>query len=147
MRTFIDTNVFVYASYLAFPQYSKCREFLRSCLEGSNSWYLSWGVIYEYLSVVTHSKLFSNEVLSLQQAIQNVLRFASAPNVDILQETAEHTRYLEALTEELQPVSGGLLHDAHSVALMREHDLKTICSSDSDFHRFKGIEVSNPLLT
>lgn len=145
MRAFIDTNIFVYATYPAFPQHSKCRELIASCLRGSDSWCLSWGAVYEYLSVVTNPKLFSDEVLPLPKAIQNILQFASARNVEVLQETPEHPRYLKALAEESQPVSGALFHDAHIVALMREHDLKKIYSCDSDFHRFKGIQVINPL--
>ena len=146
MRTFIDTNVFIYASFKEFPQHAKSYAFLKDCLAGSDSWYVSWSVVYEYLRVATHPKLFSGEGLSLSRAVQNVLRFTSSGRVEILQETSEHHRYLNDLSLEPHPVSGSVLHDAHHVVLMREHDIKAIATTDSDLHRFKGIEVFNPLM-
>jgi toxin-antitoxin system PIN domain toxin len=144
MRAFIDTNVFVYASFPKFTQHSIAKEFLKSCLSGFDSWHLSWGVVYEYLRVATHQKLFSGEVLPLSQAVENVQKFISSPQVEILQETQDHHHYLNDLTSEPHLVSGSIFHDAHSVALMREHDIKKIVTADTDFHRFKGIEVVNP---
>ena len=145
MRVFIDTNVFVYATYPQFPQHIACRDFLKECLTGSDAWYLSWGVIYEYLRVVTHPKLFGGEGLSFSGALENVLLFLSSSHVEILQETAEHVRTLQALEFEYQPLGGNILHDAHNVCLMREHNLSKIATVDTDFHRFKGIKVVNPL--
>jgi toxin-antitoxin system PIN domain toxin len=145
LRAFVDTNIFVYATYPSFPHYSRARDFLESCLEGSDLWYLSWSVVYEYLKVVTDAKLFLNEVLPLSLAIDNVLKFLSSPYVEIIQETAEHAHYLGGLAKESQPITGGVLHDAHIVALMREHDLSKIYTADTDFHRFQGIEAVNPL--
>lgn len=144
MRALVDTNIFVYASYSTFPEYRQARAFLKACLEGTDLWSLSWGVIYEYLSVVTHPGLFKPEVLSLKEAVENVTRFTSSPNVEILQETMEHPHHLDQLSQQSRPPLGGQLHDAHIVLLMHEHDLKTIYTADSDFFRFSGIEVINP---
>lgn len=40
---------------------------------------------------------------------------------------------------------GPLAHDAHTAALMREHGVRAIYTRDTDFHRFPGIEVVDPL--
>jgi predicted nucleic acid-binding protein len=40
--------------------------------------------------------------------------------------------------------AGNLVPDAHLAALAIEHGLK-LCSSDSDFARFPGLEWVNPL--
>lgn len=145
MRAFIDTNIFVYATYPEFPQYEKALAFLKSCLKGHDSWYVSWGVIYEYLRVVTHPGLFTGERLSLLAAIENVRKFVSSPQVEILTETPEHLDRLEDLAKESQQLAGNILHDAHSVVMMREHEVTTIISTDTDFHRFNQIKVMNPL--
>jgi toxin-antitoxin system PIN domain toxin len=145
MRAFIDTNIFVYATYPSFSEHEKARGFLKACLEGSDSWFLSWGVIYEYLRVVNHAGLFSREVLSFPKAVENVLHFASAKNVDILTEASEHANLLSSLASKMRSLSGNLIHDAHHVLLMREHDLKKIFSADTDLNRFQGLEVVNPL--
>lgn len=145
MRAVIDTNLFVYATYPAFSQHAISKKFLKSCLAGSDSWYLSWGIVYEYLRVVTDARLFENGVLGLPQAIQNVLRFTAASPVEILQETTDHLERLQSFGDKSGISAGGILHDVHTVVLMQEHDVKIIYTADTDFHRFEGIKVVNPL--
>lgn len=144
MRALIDTNIFVYASFSGFPQFAQARDFLKSCFQSADSWYLSWSVIYEYLRVVTHRQLV-DQTLSFPQALENVFKFTASPAVTILQETSDHPKHLEELGRENSHLSGNIVHDVHLVILMREHDLNTIYTADSDFHRFKKIKVINPL--
>jgi predicted nucleic acid-binding protein len=42
-------------------------------------------------------------------------------------------------------LTGNLVHDAHTAALMLEHGVRAIYTRDTDFHRFQGIEVRDPL--
>jgi len=42
-------------------------------------------------------------------------------------------------------LAGNLYHDAHTVALMREHGISSIFTRDTDFHRFHFLEVRDPL--
>ena len=53
---------------------------------------------------------------------------------------------LAALFTDVPMLAGNLLHDAHTVALMREHGVRSIVTRDADFHRFPGIDVRDPLL-
>lgn len=145
MRSFIDTNIFVYATCPKFPQFSKARDFLNACIKSSDLWYLSWNVVYEYLRVVTHPQIFPEGALSFSLALENVLKFSQSPCVEILQETDEHPKYLTNLGHEISILKGNLVHDAHHVILMREHDIHCIYTADSDLHRFKGLKVVNPL--
>jgi predicted nucleic acid-binding protein len=39
------------------------------------------------------------------------------------------------------PVSGNMVHDLHIAALLREHGVDEIVTSDTDFHRFKGFRT------
>ncbi|MBI2336333.1 MAG: PIN domain-containing protein [Deltaproteobacteria bacterium] len=146
MKAFIDTNLFVYATYSSFPEHSKAKDFLKNCLQENDLWYFSWGVIYEYLRVVTHPQLFKGQTLTLEAALQNVVFFSSAPNITILAETEDHLTYLRDLSKWNFRLVGNLIHDAHHVALMREHDISIIYTADSDLHRFPKIKVVNPLL-
>jgi predicted nucleic acid-binding protein len=41
-------------------------------------------------------------------------------------------------------VSGNLIHDAHIVALCREHGVDQIVTGDGDFRRFREIEIIDP---
>lgn len=144
MRAFIDTNIFIYATYPKFKEHSKAIQFLKRCLREKDLWYTSWGVIYEYLRVVTHPYLFSGETLSPPKALENVEKFCSASNVEIVQETINHLPLLKEGSR-FSNLRGNLLHDVHIVILMREHDIKKVYTADTDFHRFPYIEVVNPV--
>jgi uncharacterized protein len=48
---------------------------------------------------------------------------------------------------ETRGLRGNLLHDTHTVVLMREHGIRRIYTRDQDFHRFPFIEVLDPLTT
>lgn len=146
MKAFIDTNIFVYATYPSFVQNVAATAFLKKCLAGHDPLFLSWGVIYEYLSVATNPRLFIGDTLPFDRAVENMLQVTAAPNVEVLSESADHFPLLKDLQREGNTLQGRLLHDAHSVVLMRENDIKTIYTCDTDFNRFKGIEVLNPLL-
>lgn len=144
MRAFIDTNIFVYATYPKFKEHAKAIPFLKQCLEEKDLWYTSWGIIYEYLRVVTHPYLFSGETLSLAKALANVEKFCAASNVEIIQETSNHWTILKETNNSFSTLRRNLLHDVHMIILMREHDIKKIYTADTDFHRFPDIEVINP---
>jgi len=40
---------------------------------------------------------------------------------------------------------GNLVHDAHTAIPMREHGVRRIYTRESDFHRFRFLEVAEPL--
>ena len=47
--------------------------------------------------------------------------------------------------DEVTLLAGNLYHDAHTATLMREHGIRSIVTRDTDFHRFKFLEVLDPL--
>jgi predicted nucleic acid-binding protein len=69
----------------------------------------------------------------------------ASPTLSLLVETDRHPGVLAELIEAVPQLSGNLLHDAHTAALMREHGIRAIYTRDADFHRFPGIEVRDPL--
>jgi predicted nucleic acid-binding protein len=64
----------------------------------------------------------------------NILLYAANGN------TIEHETAHEFLT------AGNLFFDIRTVVLMREHGIRVIYTTDTDFLQFKAIEVVNPLL-
>lgn len=146
MRACIDTNIFIYATYPSYAEHVAARTFLRNCLTGSDDFILTWGIIYEYLRVVTHPKLFSGSVISFDAAVKNVEEFCAAPNVMIVNETNHHWAALKHAAKQSGKPKGNLLHDCHIVALMHEHDVNCIYTADADFRLFEHLEVVNPLV-
>ena len=42
-------------------------------------------------------------------------------------------------------IRGNVVHDMHTVVLMREHGITEIRTTDADFHQFRFLTVVNPL--
>lgn len=140
----LDTNVLIYAADSQCQEHKQCRALLEKCRKDSLPWYTTWGILYEFLRVSTHPRVFKTP-LTIDQAwlFANVL-FAS-PGLRILSEGQHHAEVAVKTFQEIQGLRGNLLHDAHTAALMREHGIRRIYTRDTDFHRFPFLEVIDPL--
>lgn len=140
----VDTNVLVYAADADAPEYGPCRSALEGWRRSPTPWYLTWGIVYEFLRVVTHPRVLRMpfDGPGAHSFLGAVLASAS---VHILTETARHLDVLAEMVSEVPLLVGNLYHDAHTAALMREHGIRSIVTRDTDFHRFGFIEVLDPL--
>lgn len=82
--------------------------------------------------------------LSLDEALGSLEYLLDQSNVHALAEGVEFMELLR-LTVVENGARGKLVHDAHIVALMKQHEVSTIWTADRDFRRFDGIRVVNPL--
>lgn len=140
----VDTNVLVYAADADSPAHDRCRARLFEWRAQAEPWYMTWGTVYEFLRVTTHPRVFHNpwtqrDSWSFLEAV------LLAPALALLTETDRHPAVLARLIDEVPELTGNLVHDAHTAALMLEHGVRTIYTRDMDFHRFPGIEVRDPL--
>ena len=140
----VDTNVLLYAADTAAPEHQRCRELLDGWRRRSGVWYLTWGICYEFLRVVTHPRVFRRpwpigEARLFLEAVQQ------SPALGMLLPTDRHSRVLSEVVEELPHLAGNVLHDAETAVLMREHGVRRICTRDTDFHRFPFLEPIDPL--
>ncbi len=140
----VDTNVLVYAANAATPEHKACRARLDAWRQGTFPWCVTWGVLYEFLRVVTHPRVFADP-WSTSAAWRFVDGVLAAPRVQVLVETPRHAEAAAQVIAETAGLSGNLLHDAHTAVLMREHGIKRIYTRDTDFHRFPFLEVIDPL--
>jgi len=53
----VDTNVLVYAADGDSPYHAACREQLEAWRRQSGAWYLTWGILYEFLRITTHPRV------------------------------------------------------------------------------------------
>lgn len=141
----VDTNLLLYAANPDAEDYTRARAMLDECRGGIRSWFLTWGIIYEFLRVSTHSRVFARP-LTLGQATNWVSLLLASPRVGILVPSNRHLAVLAALTDEFPRLKGNILHDLHTVALMREHGVTEIRTADTDFHQFGFLTVTNPLV-
>jgi hypothetical protein len=68
----------------------------------------------------------------------------ASPGLGLLQETERHAEVVAQTLSELPGISGNLVHDLHTAALMREHGIRRIYTRDADFRRFPFVEVVDP---
>ena len=128
------------------PYHDTCRERLEVWRKGSDAWFLTWGIVYEFLRVATHPRV-ARRPWSSSRAWEFVRLLLDSPGLQVLQETERHAAVAALVTAELPHLTGNILHDAHTAILMREHGIRTIYTRDTGFHRFPFLEVIDPAAT
>jgi len=140
----IDTNVMLYAANSDAPEHGRAREFLSEIGRTRDAWYVTDGILYEFLRVSTHAKVFPRP-LAWHEALGFLRPVIDADNVHVLRADDAHWPLLGEVLAELTHPSGNLFFDVRTVVLMREHGVRRIYTTDTDFLQFAGIEVVNPL--
>jgi toxin-antitoxin system PIN domain toxin len=140
----VDTNLLVYACNQEAAHHEVVRSWLEAVRNRAEAWFLTWGIIYEFVRVVTHPRVFT-EPLAAAQAWSFAESLLESPGLELLVETERHPEVVAALAGEMPGLSGNRWHDAHTAALMREHGVRRIATSDADFHRFSFLEPFDPV--
>jgi uncharacterized protein len=107
-------------------------------------WHLMWGIVYEFLRVVTHPSVF-REPLSVSRAWSFIEALLASPGLWVLTATDRHEQVAADVFAQIPAIRGNLAFDARTAILMREHGIKTICTRDSDFNRFPFLDVMDPI--
>ena len=137
---FVDTNILVHAVNSDSPDHRAARDAIESYANGSENWALSWGVLYEYLRITTHPRVFAKP-LTMEQAWSFVADLFGSPLLMTISETEAHRAVLESCAKGSARLTGNLLHDFHIATLMREHGIKDIVTLDTDFRAFPWVRV------
>ena len=140
----IDTNVLIYAADVRSEFHSLCRQFLDERRADSSPTYLTMGICYEFMRVVTHPKV-SRSPWTASNAVSFIDELLDNGGFYILTGTDRHFDVLSQTLDELPELRGSIMHDVHTAVLMREHGITRICTRDSDFYRFPFLEVIDPL--
>jgi toxin-antitoxin system PIN domain toxin len=138
----LDANLLLYASDETSGYQSRARIFLDDVAAGDELVYLFWPVVMAYLRIATHPAVFERP-LAPADAVANVDALLDLPHV---QTAGEHDRFWASYKRVAADADarGNLVSDAHVVALMAEHGVRTIWTHDRDFRRFAGIDVRDP---
>lgn len=140
----VDANVLVYAADEDSPFHERCRQLLERSRAQASAWYVTWGILYEFLRVTTHPRVF-HAPWPAAQAWNFLEAVLAAPALGILTPTERHSMVVAELLREIPHLSGNLIHDAHTAALMREHGIRRIVTRNTDFHRFPFLEPVDPM--
>jgi toxin-antitoxin system PIN domain toxin len=138
----LDANILIYAVNADSPVHRKAKAWLESALSGPETVAFSWNVLLAFLRLTTRPGLFPRP-LSPDKAFDVLSEWLDQPFATVVHPGSRH---LPILRELLRPLgtAGNLTSDAHVAALAIEHGAQ-VCSSDTDFARFQGLNWRNPL--
>ncbi|MFO7980803.1 MAG: TA system VapC family ribonuclease toxin [Candidatus Aminicenantes bacterium] len=139
----VDTNILIYAADEDSPFHKPCREKLEGWRRQSSVWYVTWGILYEFMRVITHPRVF-RKPWSIAGAWTFLNAVLASSSLDILIPGERHLDVAAEVIKELPSLRGNLLYDAQTAILMREHGIKRIYTRDADFHRFPFLEPVDP---
>lgn len=142
----VDTNVFLYAVNRDVEEHRRAREAIAGWLAGPEDWYVTWSILYEFLRVSTHPGVFPRP-LTFDQALDFLDALLASPRFSVLVESDRHARILRDLEEEYPDLAGNVMHDLHTVSLMKEHGVSEIHTRDRAFERFPFLKVVDPFST
>jgi toxin-antitoxin system PIN domain toxin len=140
----VDTNVLVYAADEDSSFHTRCAGLLEGWRRQPSAWYFTWGILYEFLRVTTHPRVFRNP-WSVARAWSFVESLLASPSLGILAYTERHAPVAAQIFGEIPTLSGNLVYDVQTAVLMREHGIRRIYTRDTDFHRFPFIEPIDPI--
>jgi len=138
----VDINLLIYATSERTKQHRDARHWFEALLNGSSRVGLPWACLLGYLRITTNRRAFP-DAISMDKAWSQIDEWLSCDPVWIPQPTERHAAVLGSLCAH-PGVHGDLISDAHLAALAIEHGL-TLCSTDGDFARFRGLKWMNPL--
>jgi len=138
-----DTNLLLYASDGASPHQEHAVRRLDELTTGPALVYVLWPVAMGYLRIATHSAIFDNP-LTPEEALGNLQTLLDRPAVRTAGESDRFWQSFLDVSGDVPP-RGNLVPDAHIVALMRDHGIRTIWTHDRGFRAFDGIRVRDPL--
>jgi uncharacterized protein len=140
----IDTNILLYCANRDAREQKPASAFLTQAVKAGGPWLITEGICYEFLRVATHPKVFDRP-LTWKEAIRFLTPFWRSSRFEVLTAGDRHWRLLSEMLEEIPHPSGNLFFDIRTVVLMREHGIREIYTTDTDFLQFPGIKVINPL--
>ena len=142
MAVAIDANLLLHAANRDSPNHAAAEAALRSLIEDDSVTYIFWPVILAFVRLATHPGVF-RQPLAYEQAVTNVEQLLRSPKVRSPGESSAFWASMRSAADGVNP-RGNLWTDAHIVALMNEHGVRTIITSDRDFRKFDGIRVVDP---
>jgi uncharacterized protein len=137
-----DANLLLYAVNTDSPDHTAAFDWWKSLLESGAAVGLYTGVVFAFVRLSTHRRVFSKP-LTVEQAFAYLQNWLAHPNVELIDAEVEDLRVAERLLSSAG-TGGNLVSDAQVAAAALR--LKAIIhSADTDFDRFTGINWHNPL--
>jgi toxin-antitoxin system PIN domain toxin len=140
-----DTNLLVYAHRADAEWHDAASVCIKRLAEGSITWGIPWPCVHEFLSIVTHPRIYAPPS-SLEQAIDQIDAWLESPRAELIGESYTHWDVLKSqLTK--GKVRGPMVQDARIAAICIGKGVTEFWSADREFSRFPALRTLNPLAT
>jgi toxin-antitoxin system PIN domain toxin len=138
----VDTNILLHASDSGSPLHHTALDFLQDRARRPELFCIPWPTLTNYLRIATYTGVFSRPLAPVT-ARANIDSLLALPNVRAL---GEGTRFWECYAEVTRGVvvRGNLAQDAHMVAILLEHGVPLLYSTDADFKKFSTLRIRDP---
>lgn len=140
----VDANLLIYAIDQESAHHAKAHAWVEQILSETTPVGIALIVILAFLRITTLKHLTQN-ALSPERAISYVDSWLAMPHVSLVLPGKRHWPILRNLLQ-ASGTSGNRTTDAHLAALAIEHGY-TVFTADSDFRKFAGVSVVNPLIS
>lgn len=137
-----DVNVLLYAVFEGYPQHEAALRWWEDTLSSGRSVGLLGPAVFGFLRISTHPSILS-EPLTAVQAAGLVREWFDRPGVTLLRPGVEHVEIALELMNSIG-TAGNLTTNLQIAAAAIETG-GTVCSNDSDFAKFEGLDRFNPL--
>lgn len=138
----LDANILLYAYNRDSPHHERCRIWLENAFSAAETIALPWQTLLAFVRIVTNPRAMRKPV-SGSQACAIVDTWLERPNVVIVGPAERFWSLFSQQVVEAQ-ITGPLVTDASLAALAIEQGA-TLCSTDRDFRRFRGLTLLDPL--
>jgi toxin-antitoxin system PIN domain toxin len=138
----IDVNLLLYASDASSGRHKAARAFLEGCAANPEVLCLTWPTLMSYLRIATHPRIFASP-LSPDEAKANVRALLSLPHARPVSELEGFLDAYAHVSRSLAP-RGNLVPDGHVAAILFQHGVRTLYSTDRDFRKFESLDVRDP---
>ena len=139
----VDTNLLIYAYNSDSPRHAPAARWFEDLINSGVEIGFAEVVMIGFIRIMTQKRIVPRPLLA-KQAIALVQSWLALPNARLLLATPESFANSLALIDAVG-VAGNLCSDAQIAGLAQLYRA-TIASVDTDFLRFPGLKVHNPLL-
>jgi uncharacterized protein len=137
-----DINLLIYAYNAAASLHERARRWWEELLSSDTPVGIPWVVPQGFIRLMTHRAVL-RDPWPVAECTGRVDEWFAAPNVISLEPGPRHLMLLSTLLA-AAGTGGNLVTDAHLAALAIEHNAE-LHSNDTDFARFSGLRLVNPI--
>ncbi len=137
-----DVNLLVYAYNKGAPQHDKAKSWLESVFNGREEVGLAWVALMGFVRLLSHPKVVTVPTRPeiLWETVQGWLQLSVCRTIG---PGSDHCKTMAKLFRE-SGAGAQLVTDIHLASLAIEYKA-VLYSNDTDFLRFPGLKVKNPL--